>query len=157
MKIAFRTSLFGYDKQQVDEAIKRLTTEHDAALALKNELRDQNNILKNELARYRSMEQEISSVLITARATANGIIRDGEQSAIAEKERLKDEVHGLDSLSHMLYSRLEDTIQQAEDIARGFEQELVELKLRKEAFLKSSYSFAQGSGREAGEGFKLSM
>ncbi len=157
MKTVFRTSFLGYDKKQVDAYVSRLTSEHDAAMALKNEIRDQNNILKNELAHFRNMEQEISSVLITARATANGIIREGEQNAIAEKERLKDEIHGLDSLAHMLYSKLEDTIQQAEDTARNFEQELTELKLRKEAFLKSSYSFGMGSGREVGEIFKLSV
>ncbi len=157
MKTVFRTTFMGYDKKQVDEYVSRLNAEHDAALALKNEVRDQNNILKNELAQFRNMEQEISSVLITARATANGIIREGEQSAFAEKERLRDEIHGLDSLAHMLYNKLEDTIQQAEDTARSFEQELTELKLRKEAFLKSSYSFEHGANRGEGETFKLSV
>jgi len=157
MKAGFRTSLFGFDKKQVNEYIARLSAEHENALALKSEIRDQNNILRNELARYRAMEQEISSVLITARATANGIIKEGEQSAMAEKERLKEEVHGLDGLAHTLYAQLENTIQQAEDIARGFEQELTGLKLRKEAFLKSSYPFESGKDKEEGEAFRLSI
>lgn len=155
MKAEFRSAMVGYDKKQVNDYIARLSAEHEAALALKNEIRDQNNILKNELARYRNMEQEISSVLITARATANGIIKEGEQNAVAEKERLKEEIHGLDGLAHTLYHQLENTIQQAEDVARGFEQELTELKLRKEAFLKSSYLFEKGG--EEGQAFKLSI
>ena len=157
MKARFRISLFGYDRKQVDEYLARLSAEHESALALKAEIRDQNNILKNELARYRSMEQEISSVLITARATANGIIKQGEQNAVAEKDRLRDEIHGLDTLAHALYDKLENTIQQAEDVSRSFEQELTELKLRKEAFLKSSYPFDKGGSREEGEAFKLSV
>lgn len=145
MKGIFRTSLFGYRKKQVKEHIARMNSEHENALALKNErfvqMRDENNILKVELARLRGMEQEISSVLITARTTANELIHEGERSAEAEKARLADQIHSLDGLSHALYEKLEYVIQQAQDISQGFEKEMNDLLINKEAFLKSSYPF----------------
>lgn len=148
MRGDFRTALFGYNRRQVKEYITRLNGEHENALGLRNdrfiELRDQNNIMKAELARYKSMEQEISDVLITARTTANELIREGEKSAQEEKANLVEEIKQLDRLTHALYTRLETSIQQAADMANGFERELEELLMRKEAFLKSSYGFEKG-------------
>lgn len=145
MPANIRTSFFGYNKRQVNEFISRMLSEHETALALKNErfieIRDQNNIMKAELARYRSMEQEISSVLITARTTALELISEGERSAEAEKARLMDEINLLDKLAQAQYQRLENAAIQAADCVHGFEMELNELLERKEAFLKATYGF----------------
>jgi cell division septum initiation protein DivIVA len=155
----FRTSLFGYSKRQVKEYVTRLNYEHENALALKNErfveLRDESNIMKAELANFRSREQEISEVLIKARAVAAEMVQEGEKSAADEKLRLMDEVKQLDRLVQALYQRLEDTIGQAQDCVRGFEQDLNELLMRKEAFMRATYGFEKPEG--AGETWKLSV
>jgi cell division septum initiation protein DivIVA len=145
MQKDFRKSLFGYSRRQVREFITRLNCEHEIALASRNdrfmELRDQNNIMKAELAGYRSKEQEISSVLIKARAVAQEIVLEGEQNAVTEKARLMEEIKQLDRLAQALYQKLEEATEQAADTVRGFEQELNELLEKKEAFLKATYGF----------------
>lgn len=148
----FRTSLFGYKKKQVNEFVARLNYEHENALAVKNErfieMRDQNNIMKAELANCRSREQEISQVLIKARAVAAEMVQEGERSAADEKLRLMDEVRQLDRLVQALYQRLETAIEQAQDCARGFEQEMNELLMKKEAFMRATYDFGKPGGEE---------
>jgi cell division septum initiation protein DivIVA len=150
MQKEFRTSLFGYSKRQVIEFVSRLKYEHESALGARNErfieLRDQNNIMKAELANFRSREQEISSVLIKARTVATEMVQEGEKSAAGEKARLMDEVKQLDRLVQALYQRLEDAIGQAEDCVHGFEQELAELLMKKEAFMKATYGFEKPAG-----------
>lgn len=159
MQKAFRTSLFGYGKKRVNEYIAKLNYEHENALALKNErfieVRDQNNIMKAELANLRSREQEISSVLIKARAVAAEMVQEGEKSAADEKTRLMEEVKQLDRLVQALYQRLENAIEQAQDCVRGFEQDLNELLMKKEAFMKATYGFEKPNG-ESGE-WRLSI
>jgi cell division septum initiation protein DivIVA len=140
MQTNFRTVLFGYSKKQVNEFIGTISREHEDNKALKNErfveLRDQNNIMKAELADYKRKEQEISSVLIKAREVATEMIQEGERSAISEKDKLMEEIHQLDKLAQVLYQKLETMMQQASDTVSGFEQDLKELNSRKEAFLK---------------------
>jgi len=138
----FRTSMFGYNKRQINEYLAKLNYEHENALTIRNErfieLRDQNNIMKAELANFRSREQEISSVLIKARSVAAEMVQEGEKSAADEKLRLLDEVKQLDRLVQALYDRLENAIEQAQDCVRGFEKDLNDLHAKKEAFLKAT-------------------
>jgi cell division septum initiation protein DivIVA len=159
MQKDFRTSLFGYSKRQINEFIARLNYDHENALAVRNErfieMRDQNNIMKAELANYRSHEQEITQVLVKARAVAAEMVQEGERSAADEKARLMDEVRQLDRLVQALYARLETAIEQAQDTVRGFEQDLNELLMKKEVFMRATYDF--GKTRGEGEGWKLSV
>lgn len=159
MQKDFRTALFGYGKRQVNEFIARLNYEHENALAVKNErfieMRDQNNILKAELAGFRSREQEITHVLVKARAVAAEMVQEGEKNAAGEKARLMDEVKQLDRLVQALYQRLENAIEQAQDCVRGFELDMSELLAKKEAFMRATYGFEKPGGE--GEGWKLSV
>ena len=66
-----------------------------------------------------------------------------------------DEVRQLDRLVQAMYQRLETAIEQAQDCVRGFEQDLNELLMKKEAFMRATYNFERPAGE--GEGWKLSV
>jgi cell division septum initiation protein DivIVA len=160
MQTDFRTAFFGYSKKQVEEFLSRMSHEHEDAMALKNErfveMRDQNNIMKAELADYKRKEQEISATLIKAQTVATEIIHEGEQGAVNERARLTEEIRQLDQVAQSVYSRLENALLMAADCVHGFEQDLNELITRKEAFLRATYGFDR-QGKDKGEEWKIKV
>lgn len=145
MQKDLRTSLFGYNKRQVKNLISRLKCEFEISLSeqtrLNKDLRVDNNIKQNVIDEYQREKQVISSTLILAQKMAEELKQKGVQEIEDEKTLLINEIRTLDGLRLTNYNELYNVIEQAHDIACKFEQDMLELKLRKESFLKSATVF----------------
>ncbi len=91
-----RGKLFGgYDKKQVNMLLSDKSMQYDEALAARQErintLRDENQAMKEELARYRAKEQDICGALVMAQQQATTLIEDAKREAEEESHRLVEE------------------------------------------------------------------
>jgi len=98
----FSTSVFGYDKKQVDEYLEELINDYEGELTKKKdrllELAEENYRLKQEvedqnqqIAKFKEQEKYISRALIKAEQRAQAIIEEGHRKSLEEITQLKAE------------------------------------------------------------------
>lgn len=98
----FSTSVFGYDKKQVDQYLKELVTDYENELTKKKdrllELANENYSLKQEvevqnqqIEKFKEQEKYISRALIKAEQRAQAIVEEGQRKSLEEIAQLKAE------------------------------------------------------------------
>ena len=118
-----RGKLFGgYDKKQVNTLLSDKSMQYDEALAARQErinaLRDENQAMKEELARYRAKEQDICGALVMAQQQATVLLEDAKREAEEESHRLVEE-------NKLLYRR---TLELFDSIHTEYETQLNSLE-----------------------------
>lgn len=154
MPSQFRVRLFGYDRKQVNGFLSEKLSKYEEALAARQErlisMRDKTSELNTEVERYRHMEADISAALITAREKASELIAQSTREAMRERERLEEQICGLERLTLDLFSDMETTLlsyeRQLETIKGEMEQRmrlnrerLASIVEQREAFLRDSF------------------
>ena len=69
----FKTSLRGYDKREVDIFLDEIIEEFEVLLKDKQKLREEKDILLNQLAHYKKIENELSETFLKAQESAEEI------------------------------------------------------------------------------------
>jgi|YNPBryantNP2012_1023418.scaffolds.fasta_scaffold34422_1 cell division initiation protein len=111
----FRTSLKGYNREQVDEFVRNVAQALEETLTAKSELQRRVELLQEEIDRVKDIESTLTSALTLAQKTAEEvrtnahreaemILREAEQSRVRmiveaqnEAERLRSELALLQS------------------------------------------------------------
>ena len=76
----FKTSMKGYDRKEVDLFLDDIIEEFETQLRTIQKLKEEKDILLNQLAHYKKIENELSSTFLKAQESADEI------KAAAEKE-----------------------------------------------------------------------
>ncbi|MCU9533649.1 DivIVA domain-containing protein [Streptococcus sp. CSL10205-OR2] len=119
----FKKQLFGYDKSDVDQIIKKLTDENQR---LKNIIvRQEKNIneLSDELSRMKEKENNIQKSLIDAKNLAKEIVNESEEYASYTKEEAKKN-------SRRIFNNFEKNFNELVAVKRDIVD--LELKLKEE-------------------------
>ena len=69
----FKTSMIGYNKREVDIFLDEIIEEFEVLLKEKQKLREQKDILLNQLAHYKKIENELSETFLKAQESADEI------------------------------------------------------------------------------------
>ena len=69
----FKTSMRGYDKREVDIFLDEIIEEFEVLLKEKQKLREEKDILLNQLAHYKKIENELSETFLKAQESADEI------------------------------------------------------------------------------------
>lgn len=105
----FKTSIRGYNQDEVDEFLDEVMKDYDALLRENEELRHNTSGMGEKLEQYRHLEQTLQSTLVVAQNTADEM----KQAARKEAELVVREAE----------SRARELVHKAEtDLARQFEK-----------------------------------
>lgn len=133
----------GYDCDEVDKLLERVTSSYEQVWLERDELRSRVTDLEGELAAFRETERYLRDTLVTAQRTADELRRDAERDA----ERVRTE--GLADLERAKAERRREL----EDLRAEIEQlRTAERKLRASlrAFLEQALrQIDDGAAREA--------
>jgi cell division initiation protein len=121
----------GYDRDEVDKLLERVTSSYEQVWLERDELRSRVTDLESELATFRETERYLRDTLVTAQRTADELRRDAERDAeqvrtegLADLERakaerrreledLRAEIENFRSLERKLRSNLRAFLEQA--------------------------------------------
>ena len=70
----FKTSLRGYDKKEVDIFLDEIIEEFEDVLQKNQKLKEEKEILLNQLAHYKKKENELNETLIKAQESADKLV-----------------------------------------------------------------------------------
>ena len=100
----FKTSMKGYDRKEVDLFLDDIIEELESQMRTIQKLREEKDILLNQLAHYKKIENELSSTFLKAQESADEI------KAAAEKEyqeKMKKADSYLREINEDKYAQLE--------------------------------------------------
>lgn len=116
----FKTSLRGYNQDEVDEFLDEVMKDYEALIRENDELRQNTSGMGEKLEQYRQLEQTLQSTLVVAQGTADEM----KQAARKEAELVVREAEG----------RAREMIHKAEmDVQRQY-RELERLRRETEQF-----------------------
>ena len=75
----FEQRFRGYDVQEVDDFLRRLSADYEALYKERQELAEQTDTLKEELARYKKLEENVQQALVTAQQAAKQVAENARQ------------------------------------------------------------------------------
>ncbi|NLY43671.1 MAG: hypothetical protein GX066_06840 [Clostridiaceae bacterium] len=134
----FRTSLFGYKRQDVYEFIEKLSKDFEEQFKEKDDelalLRNQNQDLKKNLEELKSKldtlesgRTHIANAIIKAEEQAKNIIEDAMREGEERKKELQRQINELKNKLKMLKNELYELRVEAINTIRRYESQLVEL------------------------------
>ncbi len=99
----FSTSLFGYNKKDVNSYLEKINKEYEDKLKIKEreivDIKTQYRDMKNKydeistsLAEIKENRERVANALITAQEQAQNIIEEAKKKAIDEKKKLEQQV-----------------------------------------------------------------
>ena len=129
----FKTSAFGYSKNEVDEFLSLIESEFDAIYKQNIALNDKINMLTEAVKQYKSMETALQNTIVTAQTVseemkntatlkAETIIKDAENKAADMLINAKNKVNEIE-LKH-------ETAKQQYDIYKAKIRTIIEEQLK---------------------------
>ena len=93
----FAASMFGYDKEEVDDYVKNIKSTYESKLqaekAENNRISNEMTILKRKLEKYESdyliRQEKVANALITAEDQSRQILQNAKQAAQEEKDKIE--------------------------------------------------------------------
>lgn len=83
----FKTSLRGYDKKEVDIFLDEIIEEFEEVLNKNQKLKEEKDILLNQLAHYKKKENELNETLLKAQESAEKLIARAKTEYEAKMEK----------------------------------------------------------------------
>ncbi|MCQ2602369.1 MAG: DivIVA domain-containing protein, partial [Clostridia bacterium] len=143
----FNTKRKGYDCGQVDDYIAKMTCENTQVVEKQREridaMADEISVLKGEIAKYKSLEGQIKSSIISATEKQNEMLADIEFRYGAEMDRLEK----FRAKWSIVYNDLKDRYNFSKD-ALNMESVAVSTRLEIEKILSNDFSVTKKSSVE---------
>lgn len=119
-------SLFGYNRQGVEDRIRELEDLMEEKQNRMLDLRDENERLNRELEAYQKREREVAQSLIEAHARADAILHEAQMKAEEELKKSHQMLRQLEAMASNRRQALEELARQAEGYANDFMEMLDE-------------------------------
>ncbi len=138
-RVEFRKSIYGYNTDDVDDFLERLYRDYSTLYEENRTLREKIASLKEELERYRKLEEDIKSAVLTAQRTSEEMINAAKLKAEAVYESHLSELY-------VKYKRLQDTydslLRQVKLLVRLRDEFISDLQSSVQLFLNNVNRFA---------------
>jgi len=129
-KKEFHRAFRGYSCEEVDEFLEQILKDYGQVFRENQELREKNQRLVEELARYTNLEQTIKDALVMAQQTADELRQNAQQEAglIVQEAELK---------AQQILNQTQEQVIQAENYRSNLEARTEAFKRRWRSFLQA--------------------
>lgn len=104
----FKTSMAGYNKREVDIFLDEIIEEFEILLKEKQKLREEKDILLNQLAHYKKIENELNETFLKAQESADKIRAQAQSDYNAKIKQANDSLRAANSDANNKITTLED-------------------------------------------------
>lgn len=104
----FKTSIMGYNKKEVDIFLDEIIEETEDILQKNQKLREEKEILLNQLAHYKNKENELNDTLIKAQESADKLIERSKADYEAKMQKANSMLQSINNDKYEQGKKLEE-------------------------------------------------
>lgn len=108
----FSKKIRGYDEDQVDEFLDRLTEDYESLYRENANLKDRLRILEEKLQHYSDMEASLQNALIMAQTTADEATKNAQEKSRLIIEQAEEEAKRIVERAHKKVENIENQYQE---------------------------------------------
>lgn len=109
----FKKRMRGYDENEVDEFLDRLTEDYETLYRENANLKDRINILEDKMKHYSKMESSLQNALILAQSTADEATKNAQQKGELIIKQAEEKARGIIDSANEKIKLIEEQYQES--------------------------------------------